>query len=80
MDYFVSGYSKGSPVLSDIIDYTWCQVAQLRCWPWFERVPSECNIVDGLSRKDFELAITGDGVRDVALCPDELAALRPANY
>ena len=25
----------------------------LGCWPWFERVPSKCNIVDGLSRKNF---------------------------
>ena len=63
----MSGYSKGSAVLSEIIDYTWHRIAQLRCLPWFERVPSECNIVDGLSRKDFEFAIAGAWERDVAI-------------
>ena len=76
LDCLVSGYSKGSPVLSDIIDYTWSQVARLPCWPWFERVPSECNIVDGLSQRDFYYAVEGGWVRDVALCPDQLSALR----
>ena len=73
MDCFISGYSKGSAVLSEIIDYTWHRIAQLRCWPWFERVPSECNIVDGLTRKDFEFAIAGAWERDVAICPSVLA-------
>ena len=46
----VSGCSKSSS-LSAVVDCTWAQIPVLGCWPWFERVPSECNIVDGLSRK-----------------------------
>ena len=48
----VSGCSKNSS-LSAVVDYTWAQIPVLGCWPWFERVPSACNIVDGLSRKKY---------------------------
>ena len=50
----VSGCSKNSS-LSAVVDYTWAQIPVLGCWPWFERVPSACNIVDGLSRKNFSI-------------------------
>ena len=55
----VSGCSKSSS-LSAIVDFTWAQIPVLGCWPWFERVPSECNIVDGLSRKNFSTALAND--------------------
>ena len=46
----VSGCSKNSS-LSTVVDYTWAQIPVFGCWPWFERVPSACNIADRLSRK-----------------------------
>ena len=50
----VPGCSKSSSS-SAVVDYTWAQIPVLGCWPWFERVPSKCNIVDGLSRKTSPL-------------------------
>ena len=64
----VSGCSKSSS-LSAVVDYTWAQIPVLGCWPWFERVPSKCNIVDGLSRKKFSTALVNDWVRDSAQLP-----------
>ena len=69
----IAGHSK-STILSEIIDYTWEQVPALQCWPWFERVPSQCNIVDGLSRGNFSAAV--GWTRDVPILPRELSALR----
>ena len=43
----VSGSSKNSS-LSAVV---FILGRRLGCWPWFERVFSECNIVDGLSRR-----------------------------
>ena len=51
----VSGCSKKQLSLSAVVDYTWAQIPVLGCWPWFERVPSKCNIVDGLSQKTSPL-------------------------
>ena len=67
----VSGYSKSSS-LSAIVDYTWAQIPVLGCWPWFERVPSKCNIVDGLPRKNFSTALANDWVRDSTQLPEHL--------
>ena len=67
----VSGCSKSSS-LSAVVDYTWAQIPVLGCWPWFERVPSKCNIVDGLSRKIFSTALANDWVRDSAQLPEPL--------
>ena len=67
----VSGCSKNSS-LSAVVDYTWAQILVLGCWPWFERVPSACNIVDGLSRKNFSTALANDWVRDLARLPEPL--------
>ena len=39
--------------LGNIADATWTLLAQLRCHPWFEWVPTLCNISDGISRRDF---------------------------
>ena len=39
--------------LGNIADTTWTLLAQLRCHPWFEWVPTLCNISDGISRRDF---------------------------
>ena len=50
-----SGYSNNSSP-SAVVYYTWAQIPALICWPSFERVPSECNIVDGLSRRYFSTA------------------------
>ena len=55
----VSGCSRNSS-LSDVVDYTWAQIPALGCWPWFERVPSECNIVDSWSRKNFAFAFANN--------------------
>ena len=73
----VSGCSKNSS-LSAVVDYTWAQIPVLGCWPWFERVPSECNIVDGLSRKNFSTALVNEWVRDSAQLPEPLLDLTPA--
>ena len=67
----VSGCSNSSS-LSAVVDYTWAQIPVLGCWPWFERVPSKCNIVDGLSRKNFSTALVNDWVRDSAQLPEPL--------
>ena len=61
----VSGCSKNSS-LSAVVDYTWAQIPAPGCWPWFERVPSECNIVDSLSRKNFAFAFANNWIRDSA--------------
>ena len=61
--------------LSAVVDYTWAQIRVLGCWPWFERVPSACNIVDGLSRKNFSTALSNDWVRDLARLPEPLLDL-----
>ena len=47
---------KGSSSVHEqgvIVGATWSRVAQLRAMPWFDRVDSSSNPVDGLSRKDF---------------------------
>ena len=36
-----------------IIGHTWAQIARLQAIPWFDRVDSKSNPVDGISRKDF---------------------------
>ena len=36
-----------------MIGLTWNYVQRRRAWPYFERVASESNPVDGLSRRDF---------------------------
>ena len=36
-----------------LIGHTWMRIAKLRANPWFDRVDSKSNPVDGLSRKDF---------------------------
>jgi len=36
-----------------IVHYTWSQVAALHATPWFDRVASPSNPVDGLSRGDM---------------------------
>ena len=73
----VSGCSRNSS-LSAVVDYTWAQIPALGCWPWFERVPSECNIVDGLSRRNFATAFANNWVRDSAQLPEPLLDLVPA--
>ena len=73
----ISGCSKNSS-LSAVVDYTWAQIPALGCWPWFERVPSECNIVDGLSRRNFSTAQENNWVRDSAQLPEPLLDLTPA--
>ena len=67
----VSGCSKSSS-LSAVVDYTWAQIPVFGYWPWFERVPSKCNTVDGLSRKNFSTALLNDWVRDSAQLPEPL--------
>ena len=47
--------AQKSSSLSAVVDYTWAQIPVIGCSPWFERVPSKCNIVDGLSRKTSPL-------------------------
>ena len=61
-----------------VVDYTWAQIPALGCWPWFKRVPSECNIVDGLSRKNFATAFANNWLRDSAQLPEPLLDLVPA--
>ena len=73
----ISGCSENSS-LSAVVDFTWAQIPALSCWPWFERVPSECNIVDGLSRRDFSTAQDNNWVRDSAQLPEPLLDLAPA--
>ena len=73
----VSGCSRNSS-LSAVVDYTWAQIPALGCWPWFERVPSECNIVDGLSRRNFATAFANNWVRDSAQLLEPLLGLVPA--
>ena len=68
---FISGCSKNSS-LSAVVDFTWAQIPIQRCWSWFERVPSECNIVDGLSRRNFSAAQDNNWVRDSAQLPEPL--------
>jgi len=36
-----------------IVGHTWAQIAQLGVYPWFDRVDTHSNPVDGLSRKNF---------------------------
>ena len=67
----VSGCSK-STSLSAVVDYTQAQIPVLGSWPWFERVPSKCNIVDGPSRKNFSTSPVNDWVRDSAQLPEPL--------
>ena len=73
----VSGCSKNSS-LSAAVDFTWAQIPVLVCWPWFERVPSKCNIVDGLSWRNFSTALVNEWVRDSAQLPEPLLDLTPA--
>ena len=73
----VSGCSRNS-LLSAVVDYTWAQIPALGCWLWFERVPSVCNIVDGLSRKNFATAFANNWLRDSAQLPEPLLDLLPA--
>ena len=77
LSHLVSGCSRNSS-LSAVVDYTWAQIPALGCWPWFERVPSECNIVDGLSRKNFATAFANNWLRDSAQLPEPLLDLVPA--
>ena len=70
----VSGCSKNRS-LSAVVDYTWAQIPVLGCWPWFERVPSACNIVDGTVSKNFSTALANDWVRDLAHLPEPLLDL-----
>ena len=47
---------KGSSSVNEkdiIVGHTWAQIAKLQTLPWFDRVDSKSNPVDGLSRKDF---------------------------
>ena len=73
----ISGCSKNSS-LSAVVDCTWAQIPALGCWPWFERVPSECNIVDGLSPRNSSTAQENNWVRDSAQLPEPLLDLTPA--
>ena len=57
---------------SAVVHYTWAQIPALGCRPCFERVPSECNIVDGLSRRNFSTAQANNWVRDSAQLPEPL--------
>ena len=41
-------------------------------------VPSKCNIVDGLSRKNFSTALVNEWVRDLAQLPETLLDLTHA--
>ena len=61
----VSGSSKNSS-LSAVVFYIWAQIPAQGCWPWFERVLSECNIVDGLSRRISPLRFANNWIRDSA--------------
>ena len=70
----VSGSSKNSS-LSAVVYYTWAQIPALG---WFERVPSECNIVDGLSGRNFSTAQDNNWVRDSVQLPEPLLGLAPA--
>ena len=54
--------------LSAVVDYTSAQIPVLGCWPWFERVPSACNIVDGLSRKKSPLRLRMIGCETWRMC------------
>ena len=52
----LGGLVKGSASVGQmdiVIGHTWSFVAQLQVLPWFDRVDSASNPVDGLSRKDF---------------------------
>ena len=73
----ISGCSKNSS-LSAVVDFTWAQIPALCCWPWFERVPSECNIVDGLSRRNFSIVQNNNWIRDSAQLPEPLLDVAPA--
>ena len=47
---------KGSASVTQqdlVVGHTWARVAQLKVLPWFDRVDTHSNPVDGLSRKDF---------------------------
>ena len=37
-----------------VVGATWAQAAALDCWPYFDRVPSKSNPIDGVSRRDFQ--------------------------
>ena len=73
----ISGYSKNSSFTA-VVDYIWAQIPALGCWPWFDRVPSVCNIVDGLSRRNFSTAQANNWLRDSAQLPEPLLDLTPA--
>ena len=36
-----------------VVGETWAQAAALDCWPYFERVHTKANPIDGVSRGDF---------------------------
>ena len=45
--------SSNSPNGDIIAGETWNLVRKVRCWLWLERVASESNPIDGVSRKVF---------------------------
>ena len=46
--------SSSTAATDVVIGATWARIANLRCLPWFDRVDSKANPVDGLSRGVFD--------------------------